>query len=331
MKKFLILFLAVFILAFMLALPAFALTDATAEYFVNDAAGVLSGATINDINDANFALYELVPGAQVVVVTVSYLEGEAADVFSMRLFNEWGFGTAERNNAMLLVLVTEERVGGLVPGAGISNVWTTQKINNTLNEHFWPEVDAGNHDLAVRNICHVLFSWYAEFYGVITASGAQGGGVYVPGTGQNAAGSALGLFVMMMPLLMIVFIIVIIIVASVGSDRQAFRQYHMHMGIPMPAYHWWFMTGMRPHRMWRNAHWRGGPRGPRGPRGPGGYGGPGNFGGRGGRPPSSGGGFGGGSGGFGGFGGGSRGGFGGGGFGGGRGGGGFGGGFGGRR
>jgi len=284
------------------------------EFFVNDTAGVLTGATRNDIIDANHGLMELGQGAQIVVVTVQYLGDVYADEFAMQLFNDWQVGDAQQNNGMLLLLATEEYRGWLTVGAGIRSVWTNDKIGRTLDTYFWPEVDNRNFDTAVRNTCDVLFSWFADFYGV------PQGGVYAPqgsAAGPQSAYPDFAIMSLIMPFIMLIFIVVIIVVMSIGNDRARYRQYHTHMGIPMRPYHWWFIFGARrPHRMWRNNNWRG-PRGPRGPGGPGGFGG-------GGRPPSGGGfgGFGGSSGGgFGGFGG-----RGGGGFGGGRGGGGFGGG-----
>ncbi|MCL2365917.1 MAG: TPM domain-containing protein [Oscillospiraceae bacterium] len=323
MRKLFITIIAILILALTLSGAVMAL-EPSAEFFVNDTAGVLSEVTKNDIIDANIGLMVLGQGAQIVVVTIDYLDGVYADVFAMQLFNDWQIGDAQQNNGMLLLLVTEEYSGGIVPGAGIRGIWTSDKINETLDAHFWPEVDNRNFDTAVRNICDVLFSWYADFYGVAGSGASDGAGHNVPQE-NIIVDQSVPIVALLMPFIMVMFIVVIFIVVAVGNDRTRYRQYHMHMGIPMRPYHWWFIMGARPHRMWRHNNWRG-PRGPRGPGGPGGFGG-----GAGGRPPSGGGGFGG-------FGGGSRGGFGGfggrgggGGFGGGRGGGGFGGGFGGRR
>jgi len=320
------------VLAFAGSISALAIVERSEEFFVNDTAGVLTEVTRNDIIISNIDLMERGQGAQFVVVTIPFLDGMYADEYAMRLFESWGVGDADRNNGMLLLLVTEELRGGLVPGTGIRGVWTDQKINNTLNTHFWPEVDARNFDMAVRNICEVIFSWYAEYYGVVQGGDSVAAPMMPPHDVNvtQIPGTANAMIGLIIPFLMIGFIIVIALVLAVSTDRHRYRTYHMHMGIPMPAYHWWFIMGHRQHRMWYNNRWRGGPRGP---RGPGGFGGPprggGGFGGRSGRPPGGGfGGFGGGSGGgFGGFGGGGRGGGSGGGFGGG----GRGGGFGGRR
>lgn len=327
---------------------ALALVEPSEEFFVTDAAGVLSEVTRRDIIESNIDLMEKCNGAQIVVVTIQYLDGMFADEYAMRLFNNWEVGSKGQDNGMLLLLVTEELRGGLIVGAGVSNVWNTQKIDSTLNTYFWPDVDNRNFDAAVRSVLEELFSWYATYYGVASGGNdnapvpGRGGSDYTGGNQyvqepNRTQGTAL-----IVPIIMffvIVFIIFIIIVAVASADRRRHRAYYMHMGMPLPMYHWWFMFGHRPYHSWHHSHRHShhGPRGPRGPRGPGGSSGPprgsggsGSFGGRSGRPPGGGfGGFGGGGrsgGGFGGFGGGGR--SGGGGF---RGGGGVGGGFGGRR
>ena len=357
-------FAAVILIIFLfLCVPAWgtyaqgALVEQSENFFVTDVAGVLTEETKNDIIHSNIDLMELCLGAQIVVVTIKYLDGMYADEYAMRLFSNWGVGDSKLDNGMLLLLVTEELRGGLVPGSGIIGFWDNDTIDRYLDAFFWPEVDNRNFDTAVRNICEELFSWYASYYNVEIDDGnkiqphypddsnfarppIEGGGNQVYVTAPRVS-----FFSLIVPFFLIGFIIFIFIVIAASNDRHRYRAYYMHMGMPIPRYHWWFMMGHRPYRVWYHNHnrWRG-PRGPGGyggpPRGPGGYGAPprgpssyggqprspGGFSGRSGRPPGSSGsgfgGFGGGSRGSGGFGG-SGGGF--------KGGGGSGGGFGGRR
>ena len=353
MKKLLIPILIITVMLMSAAMPgALALVEQSGE-FVTDAAGVLTETTKNDINDANTGpngLMELCKGAQIVVVTVEYLDGIYSDEYAAQLFNDWEVGDAVENNGMLLLLATQENKAWLHVGGGLRGIWTENMVNDYFETYFWAEFDAGNYDTAVRNMCEALFSWFAVSYNVNQEyrQDGQGGGDYVvqPDYADNyeynyeygyGPGTYFSPFVMIagMFLVFVLVFIITVIAVSASSDRRRYRGYYGHMGMPMPPYHWWYMWGHRPHHIWHHSHHhdhRGGPGAP--PHGPGG-GRPsgGGFGG------GSGGGFGGGSGrggsgGFGGFGGGSGGGFGG--FGGGggggfKGGGGFGGGGGGRR
>jgi uncharacterized protein len=345
--------LLVLMLALSLAVPALAVVAQSQEYYVTDDAGVLSDGIEKDIISANEDLEQKCDGAQIVVVTVRYLDGMPSDEYAMQLFNDWGVGSAEKNNGMLLLLATEEKKGWLTVGAGITGSFTNNMADDYLNEYFWPDVDRGQYETAVSKVLEELFSWYADYYNVNNGAPATGnaggnynnsyssnnnGWTYDNGYYYSNNGYGYSFFAGAFVWILIVLVIIIIFVAAVAGDRRRYRAYYTHMGMPMPTYYPWFIWMGGPHR-----HWWYGPGGP-GWRGPGGPGGPGGFGGPGGPGRPGGGGFGGfggggrsgrGGGGFGGFGGGRSGGgfggFGGGGGGMGRGGGGFGGGGGGRR
>ena len=340
MKRIFCTALVVILLAVTIVPTAVALVERNEDYyFVTDAANVLTAATRQDIIDANEDLMYLGQGAQLIIVTVQYLDGMPADEYAMQLFNDWNVGSAEADNGMLLLLATEELRGWLTVGAGISGAFTSAMAEDYLNTYFWPEVDARNFDAAVRSICQALFSWYADYFGLFQDTESGGQPIYAEPHQPFAADPNMMTNLIFFGVI-IVLLIVIFVVMSAGAQRRMHSAYYRQMGMPIPTWHWWFM--MRPRPMWRTwgrVHWGspwgwgGGPRGPGGfgggrPGGPqnrygsnynnrnsggfGGFGG-GNRPGCGGRP---------GGGGFGGFGGSGRGGRGGG-FGGGRGGGGF--------
>ena len=340
MKKKLFGALALLIALFVLgALPAAAVVPRSEEYYVADYAGVLSKELEQKIIESNIDLEARCDGAQIVVVTVEYLDGMYADEYAMQLFNEWGVGDAKANNGMLLLMATKEGKGWLTVGAGISGSFTDSMAEDYLNRYFWPNFDAGDYETATYNILEALFSWYADYYGVFddnggaappppgggssggSSGGGSGGPVYVPPRPRVSAFAVVWF-------LLVLFIIFIVIASAIASDRRRYRAYYTHLGMPIPRYYPWFIfLPRRPYRTW----WYGpggpgrrpppppppprGPRGP-GPRPPGGFGG---FSSRSGGSFRGGGGFGGGGagrggsggsrgGGFGGFGGGSRGG-----------------------
>jgi len=297
--------LIILLLAAAAAPVALALVAQSPDYYVTDDAGVLTSVTRHDIIDANRELEYYCDGAQIVVVTIEYLDGMYADEYALRLFQNWGVGNADADNGMLLLLVTEELKGGIAPGAGVGGIWDDETIDRYLDQFFWPEVDARNYDKAVRNIFSELYDWYLGYYGVDQqGAGQQGTGQQGTGGGtQNAPParddgyrqpdpappatvrpaslcSQVASCFVVLPIFLLVFgLIILIIVISAFTDRRRYRSYHTHMGMPMPRYHWWYMWGHRPYRSWHHHgghHGHHGPRhrGPRGPRGPHGHGGP---------------------------------------------------------
>jgi uncharacterized protein len=294
MKKFIALILMAALAAISLT-PAVAVVEASEEYYVADYAGVLTDATKNNIIDSNShetnGLEALCKGAQIVVVTVEYLDGMGSDDYGMILFNDWGVGSATYNNGMLLLLATKESKAWLTVGAGISGVFTESMTDSYFNEYFWEDYDAGDFDGAVNSMLEPLFTWYADYYGI---GQEVDSGYFEPSPGRESGrerqsggffslvfGTLAGLIRFV---LIVAGIAVLIIVSSATSDRRRYHTYYSHMGTPPPPYHFWYAWGgHRPHRVWYNDHHHHGPHGP-GPRGPHGPG-PGGPGGPGPRPP----------------------------------------------
>ncbi|MEL4106070.1 TPM domain-containing protein [Oscillospiraceae bacterium WX1] len=319
-KRILSVLLMLFIIGFCTA-PALALVSQSQAYYVADDAGVLSDALEQKIISSNVGLEQKCDGAQIVVVTVQYLNGIPTDEYAAQLFNDWGVGSKTANNGMLLLLATGEKKAWLHVGAGIYGSFTTQMVNDYFDRYFWSDFDKGQYETATSNMLEALFSWYAVYYNVDNGNATASAGQQAPAPnfGPNTFGNSLvayndssaALVGSLVVWLTIAVVVVFVIVVAVLTDRRRYRAYYSQLGIPIPMYYPWFIW-FGPHLNWwygpGGPGWRGGP------RGPGGWGGGGGFGGFGG-----GGGFGGfgGGGGFGGFGGGGGMGHGGGGFGGG--------------
>ena len=311
MRKSIATILLITILALAIIPDADAIVAPSEDIYVTDAANVLTENTRQDIIDSNIDLMERGRGAQIIIVTVQYLDGMPIDEYASLLFNSWGVGS-EADNGMLLLLATEEGAAWLVVGAGIAGAFTNDMANQYLNTYLRPEFENRNFDAAVRSICEALFTWFAEYYGLNqdisqNVQAESHPGVYLCQScgieyynetdarlcyqADRAAQRTNGIVL----LVILGLLLVVIIALAAGGDRRRHRMYYTHLGMPVPPYHWWFMWGARPHRMWYRSNFHNNRRGPRGPRGPGGFGGSGGGG-------RSGGGFGG----FGGSGGGGR-------------------------
>ena len=101
-------FLTALVLMLSLGVSAYAVVDKSDSFYVADYANVLSADTEQRICDYNGALEQQCNGAQIVVVTVDYLGGMYCDEYAYQLFNDWGVGSSEYNNGMLLLLAVQE-------------------------------------------------------------------------------------------------------------------------------------------------------------------------------------------------------------------------------
>ncbi len=154
------------LLTLLLTIPAFAieLEAGTGEaFYVQDTANVLSAETEAQIVSYNETLESQCNNAQLVVVTVSYLD-EDSDVAALQLMNDWGVGSAEDSNGMLLLLVANEYRGWLATGDGIDSVFTDKTADEYLNEYFWNYIDNNQYDKGVLSLCSALYDWYIDYY-----------------------------------------------------------------------------------------------------------------------------------------------------------------------
>ena len=164
--------LATLLAVSMLAVPALAIDLAAGTgdaFYVQDTANVLSTATEEAILSYNTVLENQCDNAQLVVVTVSYLD-EDSDVAATRLMNSWGVGSASQSNGMLLLLVANEYRGWLAVGDGLDEVFTNAVANDYLEDYFWDYIDNDQFDLGVATLTEELYNWYLDYYNVSNAS-----------------------------------------------------------------------------------------------------------------------------------------------------------------
>lgn len=262
-----------------LGVSAFAVVDQSESFYVADYSNVLSNDTEQMIINYNGSLEQQCQGAQIVVVTVDYLDGMYSDEYAYQLFNDWGVGSADYNNGMLLLLAIQENKAWLAYGLGLSSLIDSDQVDSLLDKYFWKDFDRGNYDEAVTSLFNALLAWYDEQYDaqvVQSGTSVSSGNEYYTGYSQPSFGERLSHV-----LGSIIEILVVIAVLSVlfGGGRRG-----RGVGSWLP----WFLLFNSRSNDRRRDPWDNDRRG--GPRGPGGFGG-GGFGGGG-----FGGGFGGGSG-----------------------------------
>ena len=233
-------------LALAMSAPSFALNlKPTDDFYVYDGADVLSDSTERSIVSQNEALYETY-GAQIVVVTTNDTEGYSLEDFTYRLFNEWGVGSAEKNNGVLLVLDIAGEDYHCLQGSGIEYSLPTSTLSRILNESLEPDFAAGDYDAGVQKTFAALYSEVESFSEPLSSPPTQ----REPRQSDGRLAETMFVFIALA-------VLALVVIAAISRPRYYRRG--PHYGAPPPPI--WFFTGPR---------W---PRGPRPPRGPGGFGG----------------------------------------------------------
>lgn len=148
-------------------LPCFAINipKPTSAFYVNDFAELLSPETESYLVSVNEELIGKT-GAQVVVVTLPSLNGESIEEFSTELFRQYGIGSREKNNGVLLLLALEEREFRIEVGYGLEGALTDGTTGWIQDTYIIPYFVEGDWDAGIRNGFDAVIEEIKAEYGV---------------------------------------------------------------------------------------------------------------------------------------------------------------------
>lgn len=104
----------------------------TNNFFVNDFANVISPSDESSMQIAGEKLFSDTT-AQAVVVTVENMGGKDIDSFALNLARNWGIGSEDKNNGVLIILAVEERKVKIEVGTGLEGALTDAKTGRILD------------------------------------------------------------------------------------------------------------------------------------------------------------------------------------------------------
>ena len=116
--------------------------EPTERFFINDFAGVMDKKDAEEIYNAGAALNAAVAGklgrdvgAQVVAVTTETTEGEEISEYALNLGRQWGVGSAEDNNGVVILLATEDREIYISVGYGLEGALPDSKVGRIIDNY----------------------------------------------------------------------------------------------------------------------------------------------------------------------------------------------------
>lgn len=142
---------------------AWAVVDAPDAGYVGDYANVLSDETEQYIIEQSARL-DAATGAQIVIVTVDFLDGMTAEEYAYTIFNEWGIGDAEKDNGLLLLLAIGEEDYWAMQGKGLEGILSSGMLGDYLYAYLEPDFAAGAYDAGVKKVFDAFLAWYADYY-----------------------------------------------------------------------------------------------------------------------------------------------------------------------
>jgi len=125
---------------------------------VNDNAQILSESAKELLSD-ELKAHEDRTSNQVVVLTITSLQGESIEDYSNQVYNEWGLGQQDMDNGILIVVVPDERKMRIEVGYGLEGEMTDLLAGRIIREVMARRFREGDYDggitegaLAVLNV-----------------------------------------------------------------------------------------------------------------------------------------------------------------------------------
>ena len=95
--------------------------------------------------------YDVKTTRQIVVVTIDNISGyDDIQKYASDLGNEWGVGTAEKDNGLVIVLSIPLRQLGIATGAGVDHILTDEICKRVIDNIFIPEFKKGEYYKGIK-------------------------------------------------------------------------------------------------------------------------------------------------------------------------------------
>ena len=141
----------------------------TAAFYVNDMAGVLSAEQEKSMVSAAEQLAKQT-GAQVVVLTVTTLDGKDITEYALEVARAWGIGDKEKNNGVLILLSTGDREVRVEVGYGLEGCLPDGKTGRLIDEYAIPYYAQNDFASGTVQLFHAVMNVVCEEYSVDPAS-----------------------------------------------------------------------------------------------------------------------------------------------------------------
>ena len=195
---------------------AWAVVDAPDSVYVGDYANVLTEETEQYIIAENRKLCEAT-GAQIVIVTVDFLDGMEIEDYAYTIFNDWGIGDAAYDNGLLLLLAIGEENYYAMQGEGLEGILSSGTLGDMLYDYLEPDFAVRNYDAGVRAVFDAFLTWYddhAAYVGQNSQNGNENSSIN-NSVSKNDDGISLAV---------VIFVLIIIVILISMNNRRKDRK-----------------------------------------------------------------------------------------------------------
>lgn len=138
---------------------------ASSGIYVQDNAGVFSAPAYSYLQSLGSQLDQKTT-AQLAVVTVKSLKGAPLEEYSLQILRQWGIGSKEKNNGVLMLISTGDRKSRIEVGYGLEGALTDGLTGQIQDQYMIPYFREGNYEEGIVRGYEALARTIAREYNV---------------------------------------------------------------------------------------------------------------------------------------------------------------------
>ncbi len=185
-----------------LALPAAAAPQVDKTTPVNDYAGILSQDTIAYVTEISSALQSTC-GAEIGVYTTEYIGNSTMEGYAYSVLNEWGLGSSDRDNGVLLLLAPGEDDYYITRGTGLESALSISTLGTILDDKMEPNWVSGDYDAGVCATVAAIADKLCGIYGVTLDTSSVANNT----SGRNGESNIMGFIMVIIAVILIIWVI----------------------------------------------------------------------------------------------------------------------------
>lgn len=134
-------------------------------FYVYDEANLLDDEAEEYIIKTNEELYKKT-GAQIVVASLNSLEGEDIKLVALKMFEEWGIGSREYDNGLLMLIAPNEKEIWIEVGYGLEGPLPDSKVGRIIEDSIIPHFKENNYQEGIISGFNEIIQEVEEEYGI---------------------------------------------------------------------------------------------------------------------------------------------------------------------
>lgn len=143
----------------------FKLPQPSRYFYVYDDVGIIDAGLERNIISVNETLYSKT-GAQIVVAIVKSLEDRHPQDYANLLYREWGIGSKEKDNGVLILLAPNEKQIWIDVGYGLEGALPDGRVGEILDNDMVPYIRDGNYNEGIQRGFNTILNIVQNEYGI---------------------------------------------------------------------------------------------------------------------------------------------------------------------